>query len=241
MPSNETEHPLSYRQEIVGPLFAEIARGDSCAVVGAASMGKSRLLSFVGRRDVREHYLGSQAGKTLLAHVDCNRLAEMSDWGLYELMLTSLTEAAGAFAPLMDQRKALNGLRREVIINHDVIPLLAQRHVELAAHIICAEEQLSVCFLLDEFEEPYRRLPARACQSARAARSEQVSPDLCSLLPRAARKGARPVGQRRAVRVVLPQAAVAPPVCRSRRAPGPGTDRPPSPERAWTRSSGAGA
>jgi ABC-type cobalamin/Fe3+-siderophores transport system ATPase subunit len=45
------EHPMSYRQELVKPLFARIQASESCAVIGAASMGKSRLLQFILRPD----------------------------------------------------------------------------------------------------------------------------------------------------------------------------------------------
>jgi len=81
------EHPITYRQEIAAPLFRNLQARDSCAVVGPSSMGKSRLLTFIQRPDVRRHYLADQADSVLLALADCNRLAEMSEWGFYELLL----------------------------------------------------------------------------------------------------------------------------------------------------------
>ncbi|MEZ4676320.1 MAG: hypothetical protein R2932_19020 [Caldilineaceae bacterium] len=63
------------------PLFARIHAGESCAVVGAASMGKSRLLQFILRPDVATHYLAkltqANATPTLLLWIDCNRMAEV--------------------------------------------------------------------------------------------------------------------------------------------------------------------
>jgi hypothetical protein len=88
------EHPLTYRQEIVEPVFQLIRSGESAAVVGLASMGKSRLLRFLLRPDVQAHYLGDDSPATWLVLVDGNRLATVSEWGWYELLLTALTEAA---------------------------------------------------------------------------------------------------------------------------------------------------
>jgi hypothetical protein len=161
------EHPLTYRQEIVVPLFNLLNGGESCAVVGAASMGKSRLLQFLLRGDVQQHYLGEAASSTLLILGDCNRLAETSEWGLYELILTALTEATSGLLGA-DVRDWLNGLRRDVITQPSA--LLARRHVELAAHALCRERGLRLCFILDEFDATYRSLPSAALANLRALR-----------------------------------------------------------------------
>ena len=127
MPHTGPEHPLTYRQEIAAPLFQLIQSGESAALVGSASMGKTRLLQFLRRSDVQRHYLGEDAAATWLVLVDCQRLAEASEWGLYELLLTTLTEAALGEPALRDW---LNGLRNEVVTRRD--GLLALRSVELA-------------------------------------------------------------------------------------------------------------
>lgn len=167
MPEIGPQHPLTYRQEIAAPLFDLLASGESAAVVGPASMGKSRLLQFLLRSDVQQHYLGDAAPNTWLVLVDCNRLVEISEWGLYELLLTSLTEDTSG---LLDasQREWLNGLRREAITAGSA--LLARRHVELATRILCREHGLRLCVIFDEFDEIYRTLPASALANLRALR-----------------------------------------------------------------------
>lgn len=164
----EPEHPLSYRQEVVAPLFRALRAGDSCALVGPASMGKSRLLQFIVRADVRRHGLGDRADTMLLIVADGNRLAEISEWGLYELLLTALVEAVGVQTDAAPARAELAALQREAIVSRD--PLLARRHTELAAHILCQERGLSLCFILDEFDVSYRSLPALALANLRALR-----------------------------------------------------------------------
>lgn len=160
-------HPLSYRVEIASPLFDLLRAGESAAVVGPASMGKSRLLHFLLRPDVQQHYLGEAAAHTWLVLVDCNRLDQVSEWGLYELMLTSLTEDTSGRVDAT-QREWLNGLRREAITAGSA--LLARRHVELATRILCREHGLRLCFIFDEFDEIYRTLPAPALANLRALR-----------------------------------------------------------------------
>ena len=163
MPEIGPNHPLSYRQEIAAPLFDRVQAGGSCAVVGAASMGKSRLIHFLLRADVQQHYLGDNAASTRLVWVDGNRLAEVSEWGLYELMLTALAEAADKElrAPLLD-------LRQKAILSRSA--LLAQRNVELAARLLCQEEGLRLLLLLDEFDECYATLPEQCLANLRALR-----------------------------------------------------------------------
>lgn len=165
MPEIGPQHPPTYRQEIAAPLFQLIRSGESAALIGSASMGKSRLLLFLQRPDVQRFYLGDAAASTWLVPVDCQRLADAGEWGLYELLLTSLTEAAVADTPLCDW---LNTLRSEVIVRRD--GLLARRYVELATRRICREYGYKLCFILDEFDEVYAALPPNALANLRALR-----------------------------------------------------------------------
>jgi len=162
-----TQLPFTYRQEVAAPLFDLLRSGESCAVVGPASMGKSRLLQYLLRPDTQEHFLGDAAARTMLLLVDCNRLAEVSEWGLYELLLTSLAEDTSGRLDAA-QREWLNGLRREAITAGNA--LLARRHIELATRILCREHGLRLCFIFDEFDEIYRALPAPALANLRALR-----------------------------------------------------------------------
>lgn len=167
MPEISPQHPLTYRREIAAPLFDLVRSGESVAVVGPASMGKSRLLQFLLRPDVQQHYLGDTAANTWLVLVDGHRYEERSEWGLYELMLTALTETASDCADA-DLRDWLNDLRREVVLSGNA--LLARRHVELAMRVLCREHGLRLCLIFDEFDQLYRTLPATALTNLRALR-----------------------------------------------------------------------
>lgn len=161
------KHPVSYRREVCLTLFRLLHTGESLAVVGLASVGKSSLTRFLLRPDVQQHYLGDAADRTWLVLVDGHRLAEVSEWGLYELMLTSLVEDAGGRLD-GEARGWLNGLRREVITANSA--LLARRHVELAMRVLCREHGLRLCLIFDEFDQLYRTLPAPALTNLRALR-----------------------------------------------------------------------
>ena len=167
MPEIGPEHPINYRQELVAPIFRKLQASESCAVIGAASMGKSRLIHFLLRQDVQHHYLQS-AHPTLLACVDCNRLVGFTTWALHELILTALVEGCGEHATLTDQRTRFNQLREQAILSRN--ELLAQRNVELALRMLCKEQGWRVCLLLDEFDTTYQTLPSQALASLRALR-----------------------------------------------------------------------
>ena len=167
MPKVGPQHPRNYRQEVMAPLFDLLQSGESLALVGTASMGKSRLLHFLLRLDVQQHYLGDDAPSTWLILVDGNRIAENSVWGFYELILTALTETASTHEK-MDVRDWLNDLRREVIVSGNT--LLAQRHVELAVSVLRREHGLKLCIMFDEFDEIYSNLNPTALANLRALR-----------------------------------------------------------------------
>lgn len=163
------EHPLTYREEITRPLFTQLSSATSLAVVGSSSMGKSRLLQFLRRGDVLAHYLGEKANHLVLVWVDQHRLAALSEWAFYELLLTALIEEVviepSLPASLHDR---LETLRDKVIESRN--GLLARRHVELAVKYLCVTHGLTLYFLFDEFDHIYQALPASALNNLRALR-----------------------------------------------------------------------
>ena len=168
-PCLKSDRPIPWPidKRIAEPLFDLVRAGESGAVVGLPGMGKSRLLQFLSRQDVQRHYLGDAAPATWLVLVDCNRLAEVSEWGLYELMLTALTETVSArIAPAL--RDWLNDLRLEVITSGNA--LLARRQVELATRVLCQDHGFKLCIIFDEFDGPLSSLPLTALANLRALR-----------------------------------------------------------------------
>jgi DNA-binding winged helix-turn-helix (wHTH) protein len=167
--------PASFRQPLLTPLFAALRAGESAAIVGVSSIGKTRLLDFLFRPEVQQQYLGEAATTMHLVRADANRAAELSEWGLYELLLTALVETVSAMpaqtAETLQQR--LSALRLEAVLHKNA--LLAQRNLETAAHILCAEHGLRLAIVLDEFDAFYTRLSAAVLANLRALR-DMVKP-----------------------------------------------------------------
>ncbi len=163
---------LAYRQSTLAKLFNLIASQESCALVGAVGMGKSRVARHFAKPEVQRHFLGDATANTLIAFCDCNRMDSdgATEWAVCELILTALIEAAGQHPRAQDVRIELNALRREIITNRDA--LLARRHMELAILMLCRERDLHVCLAFDAFDEPLRALPARALTGLRALRDD---------------------------------------------------------------------
>ncbi|MGB1250491.1 MAG: winged helix-turn-helix domain-containing protein [Candidatus Promineifilaceae bacterium] len=167
MIQRSTTHSLAYRQLIVERVFTVIRTGASAAIVGASSMGKSRLLHFLMQSDVREHYLGLQSAATLFIWADHHRLANQSEWAFYELLLTAMVEACENYDLPSSMRRKLMESRDRVIESTN--GLLARRNVELAT-VMLHKQGYKLCFLLDEFDETYRSAAAQALTNLRAIR-----------------------------------------------------------------------
>ena len=162
------EHPLSYRKEVLQRLFGCVRSADSFFVIGGASSGKTRLMDHMMRKDVQQLYLSDQFQTTWLIRVDLNRHHDKEDWNFYELLLSSMMlgcsqyeNTAGVFEQLVD-------LDRQVLESRDY--LRALRFFELAVHMLCKNNNLNLCFLLDEFDEMYRTMPKEIFAQLRAVR-----------------------------------------------------------------------
>jgi len=169
MPDYGPETPLSYRQEVAGRFFNDYVRaGESCNLVGLAGGGMTRLVDFLVRPDVQTHYLANIDNPPLLLKVDCNRIEEISDWGLCEVMLTALVEGCSRRPELVSLRPELGQMRSEVITTRN--PLLALRNLELAVDILIEQSGVRIYFVLNTFDELFRELPDLALNHLRALR-----------------------------------------------------------------------
>ena len=179
--SSYPEHPLSYRQEIAAPIFRNILSGESCVVIGAASMAKSNLVKFIQRPDVQAYYLGDLAAHTLLVLVDTNRLAEVefSDWVAYELILNSLVEASYTAPQALRLPQMLGDLHRDLTLHRD--RLLAQRYLERAIRLICTENSLRLAIIIDDADPLYQAVSASFLNNLRALR-DMYKYHLCYIL-----------------------------------------------------------
>ena len=59
--------PLRYRADLLDKIYKHLQAGKCGALYGIASSGKSRLVEFMGRPDVRERYLGQNSTRDLIS------------------------------------------------------------------------------------------------------------------------------------------------------------------------------
>jgi hypothetical protein len=193
IPSVYPEHPVTYRQEIIEPLFHMVGAGESCMVVGAASMAKSNLVRFILRRDVQQFYLKEKADNLLVVLADVNRMSEYNDLAGFELLLNSLVETV---SPLGEQErlyKALSELHRDVVLHKD--RLLAQRYFERAVRLLCVEQDIRLVILVDETDPLYCNASPNFFNNLRALRDEFKYKLSYILLTRATLPLLRPVDE----------------------------------------------
>ncbi|MFN8383644.1 MAG: hypothetical protein U0V02_16990 [Anaerolineales bacterium] len=180
--------PTQYREEVLKPFFKYVKSGESFYVVGAPSVGKTRLMDFIMGDDpdalwageevdrdwVKSKYLGEDiASRIWLVRVDMNRMRHENDWSFqfYELLLHTLLLTCNRCVS-MEKIEALKvelaTLDSQVIQSKDA--LMAHRLFEMAVNMICQSYNIQICFLFDEFDETYQSMPHEVFAQLRAVR-----------------------------------------------------------------------
>lgn len=165
-----TDHPLTYRRELVARIMRSIVAGESCSIVGVANTGKSNLFRFLIRPDVRQKYLGESWGKYLFLYIDANSLTELSEWGLYELLLRRIVEATEGLKVRGQWAKLFNDLYQQAVWPEK--RPLARGYLERGVKSLCQRLGFRLVFLFDEFDEIFRQVDTRFFLSLRALRDE---------------------------------------------------------------------
>jgi hypothetical protein len=164
------DHPLTFRRELVARIMHSIIAGESCSIVGVASTGKSNLFRFLIRPDVRQRYLGEGWGKYLFLYVDTNSLTELSEWGLYKLLLWRIVEAVEDLKVESQCSKLFSDLYQQALLPEK--RPLARSYLEWDAKNLCQRLGFRLVFLFDEFDEIFRQVDTRFFLSLRALRDE---------------------------------------------------------------------
>jgi ABC-type phosphate/phosphonate transport system ATPase subunit len=70
--------PVTFRREILEPVIDLLRMGESCALVGVGSSGKSNIARHLTRADVRLSYFEERAPNVFVLYVNCKPLAHHS-------------------------------------------------------------------------------------------------------------------------------------------------------------------
>jgi hypothetical protein len=160
----------TFRQEIVTRIMHTIAAGESCSIVGVASTGKSNLFRFLRRPEVRQRYLEESWGNYLFLYIDTHSLTELSEWGLYELLLRRTVETTADLKIEGQWSELFNDLYQQAV-QPEKRPL-ARGYLERSVKNLCQRLGFKVVFLFDEFDEIFRRVDTRFFLGLRALRDE---------------------------------------------------------------------
>jgi len=188
------EYPIEFRKDVLKRFFDYVKMGVSFYVIGAPSVGKTRLMDFLmgddpdvlcitqgeDRDRVKKHYLveAELASQTWLARVDMNRMRRENDWGFlfFELLLHTVLLACNRCKPteqikaeqIKEIKEELAGLDSQVIESKDA--LKAHRFFEMAVNMLCQSYGIKLCILFDEFDETYQKMPREVFAQLRAIR-----------------------------------------------------------------------
>jgi hypothetical protein len=85
--------PVEYRAEVIQPILELLLSGESAALVGVGSSGKSNIARHLKRLDVRAHYLGAEDTRTLVVFLNCKSYAQAAPHDFYLYALDQLDRA----------------------------------------------------------------------------------------------------------------------------------------------------
>lgn len=131
-------------------------------ITGYSNLGKSELLRLLAQPDVWQKELGEVAKEFLPVYIDCNRMVEVTDQGIYELILRCLQESDPALA--VNDELATTYERLTTPSSEFQVPLNFSRGLSAAVEV----SKRKVVLLLDEFDEPFAHVDSRVFLNLRA-------------------------------------------------------------------------
>jgi len=158
------EHPLTFRQGTLQPLTDSIRAGESCALVGVGSSGKSNIARFMrDRPDARQRYFNDKADRLLWLMVDCNALDNYDEASLYAAMIDSLVRELSKREDAAKAATILDTLLRETV---------TFRHLHRAIEAVRAAGDYLIVFVLDDCDALIESAQPALLRRLRALRDE---------------------------------------------------------------------
>jgi len=163
--------PLTFRAELIELIATSISAGESCALVGVGSSGKSNIVRFLrDRADAREHYFGEAARRLLWLMVDCNALDAYDEPSLFLSMLDALSRAVALRSDLGAIAATLESLYKETAAPGGGAS--AYRNLHRALEILRSAGDFQCAFVLDDCDQLIVSAPPVLLRRLRALRDE---------------------------------------------------------------------
>jgi hypothetical protein len=191
-PTPDGAFPDYYQHTDVEYIFRQLAAGESCALVGIGSVGKSNLMQFLTRADVKERYLGpDRAPYYVMVLLNPHQLIRPQkqvldmtgeSWPGYEIMLNRLRRTLAVMLQegyIPDGRDASSDVVERIAERYNLLfdahPLLTQTGIrqleDAVTEVLRLDRRMRIVFMFDEFEE-FINLPAHFFQSLRGVRDD---------------------------------------------------------------------
>jgi len=160
--------PVGFRAETLQQVVRLLRSGESCAVVGVGSSGKSNLARHLARADVRQEYFGLEAEATLVVYLNCKPLARRAPHDFFLQALDQLARALGSHeGALRLEQPAVEALWQAAEAQPEV---LALRNLDLALGRLAQAGALHLVFVLDDCDDLFAVAPPVLFADLRALR-----------------------------------------------------------------------
>ncbi len=162
---------LDFRSELFVPFTARLRAGESAALLGVGSCGKSNVVRFLKRADAREFYFQSEAATTLYTPVDCDKLRDTDEVTVYAGILAALAETAPTFGDEGAKIAAQCETWWNEIVSTNHAPI-ARRRLEQALTMLLNGPAKRIILLFDDCDELMTRAHPALFRILRALRDD---------------------------------------------------------------------
>jgi Transcriptional regulatory protein, C terminal len=146
-----SQQPLSYRADLLKKVIAQLLAGECCSLVGVGSVGKSNLARFLQRRDVQLHYWGEKPVWVLLIDTQGMIFDDGKiEYAVLELMAHQLLTEAVKRASVPSWLEKVQTLYAS--LTEGMTAQQALRVLENICRHICADKDVQIIFLFDQFD-----------------------------------------------------------------------------------------
>jgi GTPase SAR1 family protein len=191
-----TEKKLKYRENDIRWTLNTLNKGNSCALVGVGSVGKSNLIRHLLTEDVRKQYLNPVDAQALqLIYIDPNNMLEAlpaamarpgsptgpaadkelpSGWAGYEILTHRLYRHFHRYFKQMPASVSaeFSDVYQELLDGTNPLAAhIALRHFEYCLDLM-VDQGARIVFLLDEFDAMLDELPVRFFRTLRGVRDD---------------------------------------------------------------------
>ncbi len=164
----EVPIPVGFRAETLQQVTRLLRSGESCALIGVGSSGKSNIARHLARPDVRREYFGAEAEQTVVAYLNCKPYAQRPPADLYLHALDQLGRAVdGHDGPLAAEHTALAELWHAA---HSQADVLALRNLDLALDRLARAGAGHVILALDDCDDLLASAPGALFSDLRGLR-----------------------------------------------------------------------